>query len=79
MEREREIKEITAQLRKTHINQEKLIWRLERLSEGTTAEEQKATNRKFAIGDQVRVRNPGLFKQTKGRIIKIGEKRITVL
>lgn len=34
--------------------------------------------REFAIGDHVRIRNPGLLQATQGTIIKIGTSRITV-
>ena len=36
------------------------------------------TTREFAIGDQVKIKNPNPFQTDKARIIKIGKTRITV-
>jgi len=44
----------------------------------TAPKEPTGTTREFAIGDQVRVRNPNLFQTDKGKIVKIGKTRITI-
>jgi transcription antitermination factor NusG len=78
MSKDREIRDIASQLQELHLRQATLVSRLERLSESEQTEPRDATRREFAIGDRVQIRNPGLFHATKGRIVKIGTKRITV-
>jgi hypothetical protein len=88
MSDDREIQDIINQLQGLQLQQAALLSRLERLSEGegqetpptrpqaTTPPPPQAT-RDFAVGDRVRVRNPRVLQETRGRITRIGL-RITV-
>ena len=75
MNRDEDVKNIVDQLQRLQLQQSNLISRLERLSEGEPT--RTSTARDFAIGDQVRIKNPGYRQATRGTIVKIG-KRITV-
>ena len=44
----------------------------------TASKESTDATREFAIGNEVRVRNPNPFQTDKGKIIRIGKTRITV-
>jgi transcription antitermination factor NusG len=77
-----EIKSIVEQLQRLQIKQATLLTRLERVSEGGGDDDETPTARRagpatrdrpreLAIGDQVKIRNPGPFQATKGTIIKI--------
>jgi hypothetical protein len=41
-------------------------------------DEEESGNRKFAIGDKVRTKNPTRFQADQGVITKIGPNRVTV-
>jgi transcription antitermination factor NusG len=73
-----EIRDIVTDLKNLQIEQDTLISRLERLSKSATKETTTDATRELAVGDQVRIKNIGLFRETNGKIIKIG-KRITIL
>jgi hypothetical protein len=77
MRKNDDVQDIVSQLRNLQLQQATLISRLERLSESGTAAHTD-TAREFAIGDWVKINNPGLFKATKGKIVRIGATRITV-
>jgi transcription antitermination factor NusG len=78
-----EIKSIVEQLQRLQIKQATLLTRLERVSEGGGDDNEETPTarraglvtrdrpRELAIGDQVKIRNPGPFQATKGTIIKI--------
>jgi hypothetical protein len=89
MSDDREIQDIVNQLQGLQLRQAALLSPLERLSEGEEQQEtpprrpqaaplppSQATG-EFAIGDRVRVRNPRVLQETRGRITRIGL-RITV-
>jgi transcription elongation factor len=87
MSNEQDIKDIVAQLDRLQIQQSELLQRLDQLvgsgeSNNATARSvqsvQSEITREFAIGDRVRIRNPGLLQAVRGTIIKIGASRITV-
>ena len=81
MSNEQDITEIIAQLQRLQLQQSELLQRLTRLSESednNNATGQANTPRELAVGDRVRIRNPGRFQATNGKIIKIGTSRITV-
>jgi hypothetical protein len=82
MRNDEDIKDIISELRDLQIHQATLISRLERLSEsGNNATEPAppaGTTRRFAIGDRVRIKNPGILQANKGTIEKIGASRILV-
>ena len=72
-----DIEDIVRQLSDLQLQQNKL---LARLQERAGAHEVKQ-DRPFKIGDQVTIKNPNPFQETKGRITRIGEGtggRITV-
>jgi transcription antitermination factor NusG len=86
-----EIQDLVNQLQQLNIQQSHLLRRLERLSEGAsdnnpTPPPQIATARRappvtvqhFAVGDRVRIRNPGILQPTTGTVTKITPKRITI-
>jgi hypothetical protein len=81
--REDDIKDIVEQLQRLQIQQDTLIARLGELS-GSHETPARATrvppdtSRALAIGDRVRVRNPGRFQAVRGTIVRIGTSRITV-
>jgi hypothetical protein len=90
MSNDLEIGDIVIQLQQLQIRQSKLLERLELLNAGTDDKDSKhikstlavrraATARKFAIGDRVHIKNPRDLLPTRGTIIKINPKRITVL
>ena len=75
------------QLEQTRLQQKqtKITTRLEHLSEGVdksegvdNANKKEDTKRKFAVGERVRIINPGPSQATTGYIVKIGPSRITV-
>ena len=78
-----DIKDIIAQLQQLQIQQSLLLQRLERLNEGDSkkksTQQRVATVRDFAIGDQVRIKNPNYLQPNSGKISKINPKRITVV
>jgi hypothetical protein len=73
-----EKKKIVEALKKLNIQETELLERLERLSLAETSVSSIPTARGFAIGDEVRIRNPKPLQAKKGTILKIGT-RITVL
>jgi hypothetical protein len=86
MRREQEIHDLIEQIDRLHIRQSTLISRLARLKE-VEQEERLVPNRRsrihvargaFAIGDRVRVRNPGRNQPSRGKITKMSENRITM-
>jgi transcription antitermination factor NusG len=79
MSKDEDVRDIVTQLQKLQLKQNTLISRLERLSESVPTNTTEPTDaaREFAVGDRVRIKNPGLFRETSGTIVKIG-KRITV-
>ena len=88
-ENEQEIRDIIDEFKKLRLQQDELINRLERLDSNPPANPQatRATGtprptappeREFAVGDRVRIRNPGPFQSSFGTIEKIGAARITV-
>ena len=83
MSNDREIQDIVNQLLGLQLQQATLISRLGHLTDAadepdTPPPPKKATAaREFAIGDWVRVRNPRLLQETRGKISRIGI-RITV-
>jgi hypothetical protein len=80
MSDDREIQDIINQLQGLQLQQAALLSRLERLSEGEgqeTPPPPPQATREFAIGDRVRIRNPRVLQETRGRITRIGS-RITV-
>jgi hypothetical protein len=83
MNSDQDVKDIIAQLQRLQLRQTELIRDLERLSENRDGNSSAVivppdVARGFAIGDQVRIRNPGLLQPVRGTIIKIGATRITV-
>jgi hypothetical protein len=75
------------QLEQTRLQQKqtKITTRLERLSKGVdksegvdNANKKEDAKRKFAVGERVRIINPGPSQATTGYILKIGTSRITV-
>jgi hypothetical protein len=85
MSSEEDIKEAIAQLQRLQIHQSELLQHLGQLRKRgeNTAARQPDTTRGFAIedfamGNKVRIKNPGLFQSTRGTIIKIGIICITV-
>jgi hypothetical protein len=90
MSNDESVQDIIAQLQNLQIQQAVLLTRLGRLSsEGNRNSNSnysrpeppatENTTRDFAIGDRVRIRNPGVFQTDRGSIVKIGTTRITVL
>jgi transcription antitermination factor NusG len=73
MKNDDDIQDIIKQLNVLHIKQNELLARLERATESEVDE-----TRSFELGDTVKVKNPGPFQPTKGRITRIGKNRITV-
>jgi hypothetical protein len=81
--REDDIKDIVEQLQRLQIQQDVLLARLGELSGSheTPAQATRVppdTTRDLAIGDRVRIRNPGRFQAVRGTIVRIGTSRITV-
>ena len=88
MDKKQEIEEIIKQLSKLQVQQTGILNRLDELTESTDAPDAKRAasptgrqdpKRPFAIGDRVRIRNPGRFQKDVGNIILIGSARTTVL
>jgi seryl-tRNA synthetase len=81
MSSEKEIADIVAQLQRLQLQQSELLQRITQVSEenNTNAAQQANAPREFAICDRVRIINPNRFQANRGRIIKIGPSRITVL
>jgi hypothetical protein len=93
MSNDETVTEIITQLQNLQIQQAVLLTRLARISDngrtstnnnndnaaGTDPPTPNNEDRELAIGDRVRIRNPGVFQQNRGTIIKIGTSRITVL
>jgi transcription antitermination factor NusG len=85
MAEDQEVKGIIEQLRRLQLQQTQLLSRLAFIH-GTRAESRaNATEptppnvvREFAVGDRVRIKNPGPFQAHRGTIAKIGAHRITV-
>ena len=82
MSNDRAIQDIVNQLQGLQLQQAALISRLGRLTEAdepdTPPPPKKATaTREFAVGDRVRIKNPRLLQETRGKISRIGI-RITV-
>ena len=80
---EDETRYIVAQLKRLHLQESKLLQRLEHL---TKADDQpptlpSRTTRDFTIGDLVQIKNPRPFQSKQGTITRIGvgTDRITVL
>ena len=88
MNNDKELEDIVTQLKRLQIQQTELIARLEQLNEGKRSVTQEKdtkpaptiARRTFKIGDQVRIRNPGLLQANYGIIVKIKSNtdRITV-
>jgi hypothetical protein len=83
MDRDQEIQDIVNQLGRLQIQQSNLLQRLGRLNESEDNDNNATpppitTARVFAVGDRVRIKNPGLLQPVRGTIIKIGKTRITV-
>ena len=87
MQEEEEVRYIIGELQSLHIRENDLLTRLALLTvgEANKKEDKKTkgsvprnTNREFAIGDAVRIKNPGPFQAASGSIIRIGKERITV-
>jgi transcription elongation factor len=82
MNKDQEIQDIVNQLERLQIQQSDLLQRLGLLSErddsNNTAIPLPASAREFAIGDRVRIKNPGRLQPIRGTITKIGRNRITV-
>jgi hypothetical protein len=86
MSNDQEIQDIITQLQGLQLQQAALISRLGRLSDIGEQEKKKSppkkqtsatATREFAIGDKVRIKNPRVLQETRGRITRIGA-RITV-
>jgi transcription antitermination factor NusG len=83
-----DIQDLITQLKDLQLQQAELIVRLERArgresraTAGTAAragDSEPRETRELAIGDRVRIKNPGPFQANRGVIIKIGTSRITV-
>jgi hypothetical protein len=82
MSNEQDIKDIVEQLERLQIRQTELVQRLARLTNSgnnnTTTVQESNTAHVFAVGDYVRITNPGLRQSDRGIITKIGNSRITV-
>jgi hypothetical protein len=84
MSRDEDVRDIITQLRALQLQQTELISRLERSSTSgvnnntPTNLNPGTTVREFALGDQVRILNPRILQARKGRVVKIGETRITI-
>jgi hypothetical protein len=86
--RDDDIKDIVEQPQRLQLWQDVLIARLGELSGNSipaTAQSTRippdtdtVTARTFAIGDRVRIRNPGRFQENSGVVITITANRITV-
>jgi hypothetical protein len=83
MSDDREIQDIVNQLQGLQLQQAALLSRLGRLSEGEEQETPPTppqaapppppqATREFAVGDRVRIRNPRVLQETRGRITRIG-------
>jgi hypothetical protein len=85
------IKDIVDQLQQLNLQQSQLLQWLGRLNEDTgdsrhTLPQQVATARHaapntvqhFAVGDRVRIKNPGLLQPNSGTITNITSKRVTI-
>jgi hypothetical protein len=91
---DREVNEVLQQLRDLHLRQASLVERLLEISEenratSTTRENTPNTvvittaltqtrNRKFKVGDYVRVNNPRPLQFREGTVTKIGAAQVTV-
>ena len=79
MNNEQDIQEIARQLKHLHLQQSELIQRLGQLVENSNnPPTPNNTPREFAIGDRVRILNPGRFQTSMGIITKISPRRITI-
>jgi hypothetical protein len=81
MSNEQDIKDIVAHLEQLQIQQSELLHCLERLvgsGDNNNATVQPDATREFAVGDRVRIRNPGLLQAVRGTVTKIGTSRIIV-
>jgi hypothetical protein len=81
MDKDQEIQDIVNQLGRLQIQQSNLLKRLGQLNESednNTTPPSITTARAFAVGDRVRIKNPGLLQPARGTIIKIGRTRTTV-
>ena len=89
MNSDKELEDIVNQLKRLQIQQTELITRLEQLNEVKRSAKQEsdakpaptiARRTTFAVGDQVRIRNPGILQANTGRIVKINTDthRITI-
>jgi uncharacterized protein YceH (UPF0502 family) len=74
MSNEQDIKDIVEQLERLQIRQTELVQRLARLTNSGN----NNTAHVFAVGDYVRITNPGLRQADRGIITNIGNSRITV-
>ena len=77
MDNSDEIQQLIDQLRRLQLQQNELITRLER-ARGNERQDSPRARRELAIGDKVRIKNPGPFQANKGTVHKIGESRVTV-
>ena len=87
MKNEEDARDIIKQIQRLQAEQDALLTRLSRLSirenEGNKQANSNhapphATKKEFAVGDRVKIKNPGLLQASKGEIEKIGKSRITV-
>ena len=82
MNKDEVIKDIVTQLEQLQIQQSDLLQHLGRLSENDNNNNSTTVSpvaaRAFAVGDNVRIRNPGRLQPSAGTITKIGRSRITV-
>ena len=83
MDRDQEIQDIVNQLGRLQIQQSNLLQRLGRLNESEDHNNNATpppitTARVFAVGDRVRIKNPGLLQPVRGAITNMGKTRITV-
>jgi hypothetical protein len=84
-----EVQELIGQLKSLQLQQTKIVARLEiaRRKEARASTEEVTPlrrvsvdeNRKLAIGDKVRIKNPSPFQSNRGTVIKIGDSRVMVL
>jgi hypothetical protein len=68
-----DVKSLIEQLKALHIQQTALLARLD-----TARARETAVAQEFAIGDRVRIKNPGLYQASTGEVIKLGKTRVTV-
>jgi hypothetical protein len=81
MNNENDITEIVEQLKRLQLRQSELLQRLTHLSESEDNDNttgQANAPRELAVGDRVKITNPGRFQANSCRIIKIGTSHVPV-